>query len=140
MNKKPFIVNSLKVLIALLIAVWGVVGSYRVITSEIMNYSIFNQEGSVSLINWADTHENESESTEHDAAVFVGRGRGGVGRGGGAGGRAGGGGQFFIAPDAFNRYVNYAGMFALIILIVYWLQKYTAFRKKAKKQIVNTCS
>jgi len=42
-NKKPFIVNSLKVLIALLIAVWGVVGSYRVITSEIMNYSIFTK-------------------------------------------------------------------------------------------------
>ena len=136
MNKKPFIVNSLKVLIVLLIAVWGVVGSYRVITSEIMNYSIFNQEGSVSLMNLADTHENESESTEHDAAVFVGRGRGGVGRGQGTGG----GGQFFIAPDAFNRYVNYAGMFALIILTVYWLQKYIAFRKKAKKQIVNTCS
>ena len=141
MNRKPFIVNSLKFLIVLLIAVWGVVGSYRVITSEIMNYSIFNQEGSISLINLADSHVNELENTEHDTAVFVGRGRGGVGRGGGAGGGAGGGGgQFFVAPDAFTRYVNYAGMFALIILIVYWLQKYTAFRKKAKKQIVNTSS
>ena len=124
MNKKPLTVTVLKVFIILLIAAWGVVGSYRVITSEIMNYSIFNQKGSISLL----------ESTEHDGALFVGRGKGGGGRGGGSGG---GGHDFSAAPDAFSRYINYAGMFALIILIVYWTRKYTDFRKETKKQIIS---
>ena len=136
MNKKKALLTSLKILVVLSIAVWGILGSYRVITTEIMNYSIFNQNGTTPLVELAD-HTNDQEGSAAEGSVIVGRGRGGVGRGGGNGG---GGHNFTVAPDAFSRYMNYIAMFALIILIVYWIQKYTGYRKKAKKQVLAACS
>ncbi|MBL7005885.1 MAG: hypothetical protein ISR78_02255 [Spirochaetia bacterium] len=117
MNNRSVLINGMKIIIILMVAVWGVIGSYHVITSEVMQYPIIAQ---------LEQDFHDSTSTE-----LVGRGNGGTGRGRGGGG--GKGHSFTAAPDALNRYINYAGMFALIILIVYWLQKYTLYRKKVKK-------
>ncbi len=124
MVNKRVLSNGLKIILVLMLAVWGVIGSYQVITSEIMQYPFIKQLEQ-------DLHNTTS-------TVLVGRGNGGAGRGRGGGGQGNGNGNghsFIAAPDAFNRYVNYAGMLAFIILIVYWLQKYTIYRKRKTGQL-----